>query len=116
MASQEDQNTTTLETLELRCGEVLCGFTDGEHEIRKPKHMWTDDDLEPVQMTDTETRKVIAMMFMILEQMSGEFVYSRRMKDLRELEAQHEATVWKSAADDQKLRMHCRVQGHLLDG
>ena len=42
--------------------EVLCGFTDGEHEIRKPKHVWTDDDLEPVQMTDTETPKVIAMM------------------------------------------------------
>ena len=28
------------------------------------------------------------------------------MKDLRELEAQHEATVPKSATDDQKLRMH----------
>ena len=54
--------------------EVLCGFTDGEHEIRKSKHMWTDDDLEPVQMLDTERRKVIAMM-------SWKFVYSRRMKD-----------------------------------
>ena len=42
--------------------EVLCGFTDGEYEIRKPKHMWADDDLEPVQVKDTETRKVIAMM------------------------------------------------------
>ena len=62
--------------------EVLCGFTDGEHEIRKPKHMWTDDDLEPVQMMDTETRKVIAMMLVIFEQMSQKFVYSRRMKDL----------------------------------
>ena len=72
--------------------EVLCGFTDGEHEIRKPKHMWNDDDLEAVQMMDTETRKVIAMMLVILEQMSQKFVYSRRMKDLRELEAQHEAT------------------------
>ena len=86
--------------------EVLCGFTDGDHEIRKPKHMWTDDDLEPVQMTDTETRKVIAMMLAILEQMSRKFVYSRRMKDLRELEAQHEATVSESATDDQKLSMH----------
>ena len=28
------------------------------------------------------------------------------MKDLRELEAQHEATVSESATDDQKLRMH----------
>ena len=69
--------------------EVLCGFTDGEHEFRKPKHMWTDDDLEPVQMMDTETRKVIAMMLVILQQMSRMFVYSRRIKDLRELEAQH---------------------------
>ena len=46
--------------------EVLCGFTDGEHEIRKSKHMWTDD-LEPVQMLDTERSKVIAMMLVILE-------------------------------------------------
>ena len=67
--------------------EVLCGFTDGEHEIRKPKHMWTDDDLEPVQMMDTETRKVTAMMLVIIEQMSRRFVYPRRMKDLRELGA-----------------------------
>ena len=29
--------------------EVLCGITDGEHEIRKSKHMWADDDSEPVQ-------------------------------------------------------------------
>ena len=36
--------------------EVLWGFTDGEHEIRKPKRMWNDDDLEPVQMMDTETK------------------------------------------------------------
>ena len=43
----------------------------------------SDDDLEPVQMKDTETRKVIAMMLAILEQMSRKFVYSRRMKDLR---------------------------------
>ena len=57
--------------------EVLCGFTDCEHEIRKPKPMWTDDELEPVQMMDTETRKVIAMMLVILEQMSRKFVYSR---------------------------------------
>ena len=57
--------------------EVLCLFTDCEHEIRKPKHMWTDDELEPVQMMDTETRKVIAMMLVILEQMSRKFVYSR---------------------------------------
>ena len=65
---------------------------DGEHEIRKPKHMWTDDDLEPVQMMDTETRKVIAMMLVIFEQMSRKFVYSRRMKDLaapREPTAEH---------------------------
>ena len=86
--------------------EVLCGFTDGEHEVRKPKHVWTDADLEPVQMMDTKTRKVIAMMPVILEQMSRKFVYSRRMKDLRDLEAQHEATVSESATDDQKLRMH----------
>ena len=39
--------------------------------------MWTDDELEPVQMMDTETRKVIAMMLVILEQMSRKFVYSR---------------------------------------
>ena len=57
--------------------EVLCLFTDCEHEIRKPKPMWTDDELEPVQMMDTETRKVIAMMLVILEQMSRKFVYSR---------------------------------------
>ena len=79
--------------------EVLCGFTDGEHEIRKPKHMWTDHDLEPMQMMDTETRKVTAMMLVILEQMSRRFVYSRRMKDLRELEAQHEGTVSENATD-----------------
>ena len=47
----------------------------------------TDDDLEPVQM--------------ILEQMSRRFVHSRRMKYMRELEAQHEATVSESAIDDQ---------------
>ena len=86
--------------------QVLCGFTDGEHEIRKPTQLWTDDDLEPVQMMDTETRKVTAMMLVILEQKSRKFVYSRRMKDLRELEAQHVATVSESATDDQKLRMH----------
>ena len=94
--------------------EVLCGFTDGEHEFRKPKHMWTDDDLEPVQMMDTETRKVIAMMLVILQQMSRMFVYSRRIKDLRELEAQHEATVSESAADDQKLRFHSEFKAICL--
>ena len=57
-------------------------------------------------MMDTETRKVIAKMLVIHEQMSRKFVYSRRMKDLPELEAQHEATVSENAADDQKLRMH----------
>ena len=78
-------------------------------------------------MTDTETREIIAMMLKILEQengmlksefepmqqelacqveMSQKFVYSRRRKYLRELEAQHEATVVESATDDQKLRMH----------
>ena len=34
--------------------EVLCGFTDGEHETRKSKHVWTDDDSEPVWITDLE--------------------------------------------------------------
>ena len=53
-------------------------------------------------MMYTETRTVTAMMLVILEQMSRKFVYSRRMKDLRELEAQHEATVSESATDDQK--------------
>ena len=86
--------------------EVLCGFTDGEHEIRRPKHMWTDDDLQPVQVLDTETRKVNATMLVILEQMSQSFAYSRRMKDLRELEVQHEAAVSESATDDQKFRAH----------
>ena len=94
--------------------EVLCGFTDGEHEIRKPKHMWADDDSEPVWITDTETRKFIAMMLVIFEQMSRKFVYSRRMKDLRELE--HEATVSESATDDQKLRMHSEFKANLLGG
>ena len=94
--------------------EVLCGFTDGQHEIRKPKHMWTDYDLEPVQMMDTETRKVIAIMLVILELMSRRFVYSRRLKDLRELEAQHEATVSESATDDQKLRMHSEFKALCL--
>ena len=94
--------------------EVLCGFTDGEHVTRKPKHMWTDDDLEPVQMMDIETRKAIAIMLVILEQMSRKFVYSRRMKDLRELEAQHKATVSKSATDDQKLRMHSEFKAVCL--
>ena len=108
--SQEDQNTISLG---YGVG-VLCGFTDGEHDIRKPKHMWTDDDLEPVQMMDTETRKVIAMLLVILEQMSGKFVYSRRMKDLLELEAQDEATISKSASDDQKLRMHSEFKAICL--
>ena len=94
--------------------EVLCGFTDGEHEIRKPMHTRTDDDLETVQMIDTETRKVIAMMLVILEKMSRKFVYSRRMKDLRELEAQHEATVSESATDDQKFRMHSEYKAVCL--
>ena len=57
-------------------------------------------------MMDTETRKVIPMLLVILEQMSRKFVYSRRMKDLREIEAQHEAKISKNATDDQKLRMH----------
>ena len=82
----------------------MWGFTDGEHEIRKPKHTWTDDDSEPVWITDTETRKVIAMILEIHEQEKGKFksefepahrkvawqgkmrrkfVHSRRMKDLR---------------------------------
>ena len=107
--------------------EVLCGFTDGEHEIRKPKHMWTDDDLEPVQMMYTETREVTTMMLEILEQENAKFklefepkhqemecnvhecqmlVYSRRLKGWRELEPQHEATVSENATDDQKLRMN----------
>ena len=94
--------------------EVLCGFTEGEHEIRKSKHMWTDDDLEPVQMMDTETRKVIPMLLVILEQMSRKFVYSRRMKDLREIEAQHEAKISKNATDDQKLRMHSEFKAICL--
>ena len=47
----------------------------------------SDDDSDPVSITDTETRKVFAMMLVILEQMRRRFVYSRRMKDLRELEA-----------------------------
>ena len=41
--------------------------------------MWTDDDLEPVQMMDTKT-KVTGMMLVILVQMGRRFVYSRRMK------------------------------------
>ena len=55
-------------------------FTDGEHEIRKPKHMSSDDDLEPVQMMDTETRKVIAMMLVILEQMCRRFCVLKTFK------------------------------------
>ena len=35
--------------------EVLWWFTNEKHEFRKPKLMWTDYDLEPVQMTGTET-------------------------------------------------------------
>ena len=62
--------------------------------------------LRPERLVDTETRKVTAMMLVILKQMSRKFAYSRRMKDLRDLEAQHEATVSKSATDDRKLRMH----------
>ena len=50
--------------------EAACGFTDGEHEIKKP-----------VQVMDTEARRVFATMLVILEQMSLRFVYSRRMKD-----------------------------------
>ena len=115
--------------------EVLCGFTDGEHEIRKPKHTWTDDDSEPVWITDTEARKVIATLLEILEQengilksefemahrkvacqgqMSRKFVYLRRMKDLREFEAQHKTTVSESATDDQKLRMHSELKAMYL--
>ena len=103
------------------------GFTDGEHEIRKPKHMWTDDDLEPVQVMDTETREVTTMTLDILEQENVKFklefepmhqemecqvqkcqmlLISRRMKGWRELEAKHEATVSENAPDDQKLRMN----------
>ena len=94
--------------------EALCGCTGGAHEIRKPKHMWTDEDSEPVWITDTETRKIIAMMLVILEQMSRKFVYSKRMKDLRELHAQHEATVSKNATDDQKLPMHSEFKAICL--
>ena len=79
---QEDLKTITLETQSYGV-DVLCGFTDSEHEIKKPKHVCIDDDSEPVQMTETETRKVIAMMLVILEQMTRKFVRSRRMKDLR---------------------------------
>ena len=67
-------------------------------------------------MMDTETRKVIAMMLVILEQMSRNFVYSRRMKDLRELETQHEATVSESATDKKKFRLHSEFKGYLLGG
>ena len=62
----------------------------------------------------TETRKVFAMMLGILEQMSRKFVYSRCVKDLRELQAQHEATVLESATDDQKLRMHSEFKATCL--
>ena len=56
--------------------EELCGFTDGEHEIQKPKHMWTDDDSEPVDNGhgDTESHCNDAC---DLEQMSWKFVYSK---------------------------------------
>ena len=73
--------------------DAACGSTDGEHEIRKP-----------VQVMDTEMRKVNVTMLVIFEQMSLRFVYSRRMKDLRELEAQHEAIVLECATDGQKFR------------
>ena len=53
-------------------------------------------------------------MIVILEQMSRNLVYSSRMKDLRELEAQHEATVSESAADDQKFRMHSEFEAMCL--
>ena len=76
--------------------------------------MWAGDDLEPVQMMDTETRKVVAMLLVILEQLSRKFVYSRRMKDLRELEAQHEVIVSESATDDQKLRTHSEFKATCL--
>ena len=36
------------------------------------------------------------------------------MKDLRELEAQHEATVSRSATDDQKFRMHSEFKAICL--
>ena len=67
-------------------------------------------------MMDTGTRTVIAMMLVIVEQMSRNFVYSRRMKDLRELEAQHEPTVSESATDEKKFRLHSEFKGYLLDG
>ena len=38
------------------------------------------------------------------------------MKDLRELEAQHEATVSGSATDDQKFRMHSEFKAICLTG
>ena len=38
------------------------------------------EDLKPVQVKNTEARKVSAFMFVILEQMSLRFVYSRRME------------------------------------
>ena len=89
--------------------------------------MWTDDDLEPVQMMDTETREVTTMTLDILEQKNVKFklefepmhqemeckvqkcqmlLISRRMIGWRELDAQHEATVSENAPDDQKLRMN----------
>ena len=45
---QEDQNTLRWKHWSYGV-EVLGRFTDGEHEIKKLKHMWTDDDLEDVQ-------------------------------------------------------------------
>ena len=86
-----------------------------------------NDDSEPMWITDTETRKLIAMMLEILEQvkrrfksefepvhqkvvcqgqMSRKLVYSRRMKDLRELA--------ESATDDQKLRVHSEFKAICL--
>ena len=101
MSGYPRKTRTQLRWKHWSCGvEVFCGFTDGEHEIRKPKHAWTDGVLEPAQMTDTETRKVIAMMLVRTEE--------REVCVLKTYErvAQHEATVSESATDDQKLRMH----------
>ena len=90
--------------------EVLCGFTDTKHEVRKPKLMWTDDELEA--RADDGHGDEKSHCNDACDPRTDELeVCVLKMKDLRELEAQHESG---SATDDQKFRMHSEFKAICL--
>ena len=43
-------------------GGDLCTIGGKDGEFREPQHLWTEDDLEPVWRTNTETQDINAMM------------------------------------------------------